>query len=250
MAFQIMIVEDEPLWASKMEMQIAKLGHKLFAIKSNSTEALQALEINQPDLILMDVNILGEYDGVELTDMIHDKWPIPVLFITSLYDDSTFRRISRTNPIGYIQKPFSDMQLKHSIDLIAKQLISNKSSGIESNESSDNSSSVNLDTEHIYIKKRNRLEKIKILDIYYIEADGRYCQINTKDSRYLIRMPLTKIIEKLNMQHFVKTHRSFVVNKYKIKSIDLENDVIILESMEVPISRREKDKVLKQINLF
>ena len=100
-----MIVEDDELTASKMEMQIDKLGYELFKWVNNSESAILALSKAQPDLILMDINIEGEYDGIELTDMIHQQWAIPVIFISSLQDNYTFKRIKRTNPIAFIQKP-------------------------------------------------------------------------------------------------------------------------------------------------
>lgn len=232
--------------ADKMEMQIDKLGHELFAVVDNSDDALAALQDEQPNLILMDVNIEGEYDGVELTDMIHQQWPVPVLFITSLHDDATFRRISRTNPVGYIMKPFSDAQLKHSIDLVLKQLAMTQQAQDAQYEVQTNTSKET--EEYIFIKKRNQLDKVKITDIFYVEADGRYCQIYTQDQKYLIRMSLKAISERLDPKAFIQTHRSFIVNMHKVKSVDLENDVVVLESMHVPLSRREKERVLETLD--
>jgi CheY-like chemotaxis protein len=120
--FRIMIVEDDELTASKMEMQIDKLGHELFKWVKNSELAILALEQQQPDLILMDINIEGEYDGIELTDMIHQQWNIPIVFVSSLQDNYTFKRIKRTNPIAFIQKPFSAIQLQRTIELAVEQL--------------------------------------------------------------------------------------------------------------------------------
>ena len=88
--------------------------------------ALAILENETPDLILMDVNIKGDYDGIELADKIHQKENIPILFITSLQDDMTFRRASRTNPVGFLTKPFSKVQSMRSMELVIKQLAENK----------------------------------------------------------------------------------------------------------------------------
>ncbi len=240
-----MIVEDEGLMADKMEMQIDKLGHDLFTVVDNSDDALEALQKEQPDLILMDVNIEGEYDGIELTDMIHQQWPIPVLFITSLHDDATFRRISRTNPVGYVLKPFSDAQLKHSIDLVLKQLTLAK----QEEETSYVMEEIPKETEeYIFIKKRNQLDKVKIVDIFYIEADGRYSQIYTIDNKYLIRLSLKELSNRLNPNSFLQTHRSFVVNIERIKKVDLEGDTIVLENRHIPISRRERQNVLDRLD--
>lgn len=240
-----MVVEDEVLTASKIEMQIDLLGHELFAQVDNSDDAIAELQKAQPDLILMDVNIEGDYDGIELADLIHQQWDIPIIFITSLQDDRTFKRIVRTNPVGYIVKPFAEAQLKHSIDLVLKQL-HQKTEALEVEEPAENSS--DKKGEYLFIKKRNQLEKIKIADIFYLEADGRYCQIYTLNKKFLIRMPLKDVFEKVQSTHFIQTHRSYIVNINKIKTVNLEESVIVLENRQVPLSRREKDLVLAKLD--
>lgn len=243
--FKIMIVEDDELVASKMEMQIDKLGHELFTVVDNSESTIEALREKQPDLILMDINIEGEYDGIELTDMIHQQWAIPVIFVSSLQDDYTFRRLRRTNPVGFILKPFSDIQLKRTIELVLEQIktpveISYEISVPTSNQKND----------YIFIKKRNQLEKVKISEIFYIEADGKYAQIYMIDRKYLIRMSLREIIKRLDSPQFIQTHRSFIVNIDKIKSVDLQDYMIVLENMHIPISRREREVVLERLDTF
>lgn len=235
-----MIVEDEELAADRLEMQIEKLGHEVFATVDNSEDALESIRDEQPDLILMDVNIEGEYDGIELADLIHEKYLIPVLFISSLEDERTFKRISRTNPVGFLIKPCSDIQLQRSIQLVVSQL--EQSTPPEMEVSSEAGHEIE---EFIFIKKRNSLIKVPIDDIFYLEADGRYCQIYTRDQKYLVRIPLKDMFSKLARDYFIQTHRSFVVNLKKIQSLDLEQDVILMENRTVPLSRREKDKVLK-----
>ena len=229
--------------ADKIEMQVEKLGHAVFAVVDNSDDALQAIQNEQPDLILMDVNIDGEYDGIELTDMIHQQWPIPIIFISSNYDDGTFRRISRTNPLGFVTKPFTEIQLQRSIELAFQKIDQELAAHYEISESENFSQK----SDFIFVRNRKKLEKIKISDIFYLEADGRYCCVRMIDKKFLIRMSLKEMTEKLDNQNFIQTHRSFIVNIDKIKSVDLEDNVIVLENMQVPISRREKDNIVKRL---
>jgi DNA-binding LytR/AlgR family response regulator len=243
--FKIMIVEDDELVASKMEMQIDKLGYELFAAVDNSESAIEALQESQPDLILMDINIEGEYDGIELTDMIHQQWEIPVIFVSSLQDDYTFRRLRRTNPVGFILKPFSDIQLKRTIELVLEKI---KTPAENSYEVS--TPAANQKSDYIFIKKKNQLEKVKISEIFYIEADGKYAQIYMIDRKYLIRMSLREVIKRLDSSRFIQTHRSFIVNMDKIKSIDLQDYMIVLDNMHIPISRREREVVLDRLDTF
>lgn len=240
--FRIMIVEDDELTASKMEMQIDKLGHELFKWVKNSELAILALEQQQPDLILMDINIEGEYDGIELTDMIHQQWNIPIVFVSSLQDNYTFKRIKRTNPIAFIQKPFSAIQLQRTIELAIEQLQTTQERPYDIS-----NAIAQQKQEYIFIKKRKQLEKVKIADIFYIESDGKYAQIYMVNKKYLVRMSLREIMNLLNSSKFIQTHRSFIVNMDKIKSVDLEDYMIVLENMQIPISRREREVVLDRL---
>ncbi len=241
-SYKIMIVEDEELFSDKMEMQIEKLGHEVFAVVDNSDDALKNLNEEQPDLILMDVRIEGEYDGIELADIILQKWEIPVLFITSNHDDSTFRRISRIASEGMITKPFTDIQLKRSIEFILEKKEKEKLL-----EEKNEVTWVPGENE-IFIKHQKKLNKINVNDIFYIEADGKYIQIHLIDKKFLVRISLKEFHLKLDQKQFIQTHRQFVVNTKKIKSIDLENSIIIMESMHIPLSRRERENILKELD--
>jgi len=226
-----------------MEMQIDKLGHELFGVVDNSDDAIAILQTKQPDLILMDINIEGEYDGIELTDMIHQQWKIPVIFISSLQDDYTFRRLQRTNPVSFILKPFSEIQLKRTVQLVVEQLNTVTNEVFEITENIEKKSN-----DYIFIKRKKQLEKVNISDIFYIEADGKYAQIYMIDKKYLVRMSQKEVMNRLNSNQFIQTHRSFVVNMEKIKSVDLQDSVIILDNMHVPISRREREMVLERLD--
>jgi len=243
--YKILVVEDEELVADRLEMLIEKTGHEFIKTVDNSEDALQVIRKTKPDLILMDVNIEGEYDGIELADLIHERRPIPIIFITSLHDERTFRRISRTNPVGYIVKPFTDIQLQRSIDLVFAQAQKQDKPAYEV------SPLENSKTDDVFfVKKGKKLEKIKVPDICYLEADGRYCVIGMKEGKYLVRLPLKDMHQKLDPETFLQVHRSYVVNTSQIDSIDLEDQVIYLGEMAIPLSRREREQVIRHLNLL
>ncbi|MEM6262630.1 MAG: response regulator [Bacteroidota bacterium] len=243
---RIMIVEDEPLMAAKIEMYVENMGYEVFAVVDNSEDALRQLEAAQPDLILMDVFIQGDFDGVELTDLIHQTWPLPVIFISSQHDDNTFRRITRTNPVGFITKPFSEIQLKRSIELALQQMEQQAPLSFDLSEGEGIHKEEKKDI--LFVKNQKKLEKIRISEIYYLEADGRYCRIQLMDRKFLIRMSLKEMADRLQLDNFIQTHRSFIVNIDKIKSVDLQDNLVVLENMCVPISRREKENIINKLD--
>lgn len=244
--YKVLVVEDEELAADRMEMLIDKLGYDCLEVVDNSTDALALIERQIPDLVLMDINIRGAYDGVELADLIHADHPIPIIFVSSLHDEQTFQRIARTNPLAYIIKPFSDIQLQRTIELVFKQ---------QKNQSADTVEAVQLElnpdlVDWFFIKKGKMLEKILRSEILYLEADGRYSVIHLEKQKYLVRLPLKELHQLLSVHDFIPVHRSYIVNKNKIDRIDLEDYTIQLGNHKVPLSRREKDLVLEQLRFL
>lgn len=240
--FNILIVEDETLFANKIEMQVDKLGYNLIGIVDNSEDALSMINQHHIDLILMDIYIEGRYDGIELAEMIQAKKDIAILYITSQQDNMSFKRATRSNPVGFLLKPFSDIQLQRSIELAISQI---EPSEVEE-ENANNVS--NIKNNCLFLKKKQKITKVHYDDIFYIKSDGRYCRIHTEQEMYLIRKSLKDLLLRLPDDTFIKCHRSYLINLLKVKSVDLDNDYVIMQEIKVPLARREKDNLLNRLN--
>ena len=116
---KILIVEDDPIYADAIEMMIEKMGHQTIGITENSNEVLRMVKATQPDLLLLDICIKGEADGIQIAEQIPAS--IPVIFITSLHDQQTFDRAKKTTPFAYITKPIDQKSLQRSIELALYQ---------------------------------------------------------------------------------------------------------------------------------
>jgi len=243
MAFKILIVEDEDLYADQLEMLVEKAGYQWLATVNNSNDALNILATQQPDLILMDVHIKGNHDGIELAKIIHEQANIPIIFITSMKDDLTFNRASRAKPVQFLLKPFDNLQLQRTIQLVVKQLEQQEVKSSDENWNNDFLSNGNL-----FIKNRQRIDRIKVEDLLYVEADGHYCQVHTTEKKYLIRISLSELIKQLPDRQFIQSHRSFWINAQAVQSIDLDDSIIYIGSKHVPLSKRNRESVLKQLN--
>jgi PAS domain S-box-containing protein len=114
---RILIVEDDRVVARDLAQQLAAIGHSVVGTISRGEEAvLQALE-TQAELVLMDIRLEGETDGITAAQDIHDRCQIPVIFLTAYADAATVSRASRAEPFGYLLKPFEDLQLSTVIEL-------------------------------------------------------------------------------------------------------------------------------------
>ena len=238
---KILIVEDEELYADKLEMLIEKLEYTHLGTVDNSTAALHLIRKTPPDLILMDIHIQGPHDGIELADLINKEFDIPIVFITSLQDDLTFNRAARTRPKQFITKPFNELQLQRSIELCVRNL------PVQAAEEGNWETDL-LFKDHLFIKVRHKLEKVAIYDILYAEADGRYCQIYTEEKKFLVRLTLQELIDMLPPAVFMQTHRGYLFNANKILSIDLQDSLVLLKNHQIPLSKRHREALLKKLN--
>lgn len=236
---KLLIVEDEVLYADQMEMLIDKLGYHHLATLNNAEAVMRFLENNTPDLILMDVHINGEYDGIELTDMIRRQLEIPIIFVTSLIDDMTFKRASRTNAVNYLLKPFNQLQLQRTIELAILSNTTNKERELSKIE--------NHGEDYFYIKSNNKLDKVLIDDIVYLESDAHYSLVYTENKKFIIHKSLSELHGMLSSTQFLRSHRSYVVNKEKIDEIHLADSVIKARGYVIPLSKRNKNDFLSKV---
>ena len=114
---RIMIVEDEIVVARYIERGLRELGYAVCARVSSGEEAVsQAIE-TEPDLVLMDIRLQGELDGVEAAEEIRSRLGIPVVYLTAYADEETLARARITKPFGYIIKPFEIRELHTTIQM-------------------------------------------------------------------------------------------------------------------------------------
>ena len=114
---KIMIVEDERIVAMDIKKSLESLGYTVSAIASSGEAALKKVVETQPDLVLMDINLKGNMDGVQTAEQIRFHFSIPIIYLTAYADHNTLQRAKLTEPFGYILKPFEDTELRVSIEM-------------------------------------------------------------------------------------------------------------------------------------
>ena len=114
---KILIVEDDLIVARDIQQQLLRIGHTVVGITALGEEAVQLAVATVPDLVLMDIRLDGEMDGIEAAQKIRDEARAPVVYLTAYADDQTLHRARLTEPFGYILKPFEDSQLRTAIEM-------------------------------------------------------------------------------------------------------------------------------------
>jgi len=112
-----MIVEDEAIVAMDIESRLTAMGYALAGRAAGGAQALTMAQEAQPDLILMDIRLQGEMDGIDAAREIYQRFRIPVVFLTAYSEETTLERAKLAESFGYIFKPFDDRDLKSTIEI-------------------------------------------------------------------------------------------------------------------------------------
>src|SRR5262245_8112162 len=114
---RLMIVEDEAPLVEDLSKRLTKLGYQVVGIAPSGEASLETAERLHPDLVLMDIQLRGQLDGIGAAEKLRDRFEIPVVFITGNADDRTFERAKAVCPLGFVLKPFDGRQLQIAIEV-------------------------------------------------------------------------------------------------------------------------------------
>jgi signal transduction histidine kinase len=117
----ILIVEDETIIAMDIRQHLLQHGYGVTGIADCAKTALESVSTFQPDLVLMDIHLPGETNGIKAAEQIREKFHVPIIFLTSYCESVVFEQAKMTNPLGYIVKPFQPQTLKATIDIALSQ---------------------------------------------------------------------------------------------------------------------------------
>jgi DNA-binding NarL/FixJ family response regulator len=114
---KILIVEDEPVIAENISIYLNNNDFEVSAIAYDSEDALEQLQHNTPDAVILDINLAGGQDGIDIARHINEQYQLPFLFLTAYSDKSTLERAKQVQPAGYIVKPFNERTLLASLEI-------------------------------------------------------------------------------------------------------------------------------------
>ncbi|MCP9767178.1 DNA-binding response regulator [Lacihabitans sp. LS3-19] len=240
---KILLVEDEGIIAADMENMLSKMGYDVLETAMDYDEAIEILEVETPDLILLDVNLGGKKDGIDLAEVINERFKIPFIFTTSYSDGPTIERAKKVNPTNYLVKPFKQEQLFTAIEM-ALFIISKKTEEDTKPEESDNL----VIKDALFIKDKYRYTKLPLSEILWIKAEGNYVEIHLADRKEIIRNSLSLFLEKLKKQNFFRTHKSFAVNLDYLTRF--EPTVVYILNTEIPISKKYAEELVKRLEVM
>ncbi len=224
------IVEDLQVAANYLIKCCEKSGMvEVRGVYSNVHDALAFLNENTVDLIFLDVEMPGA-NGFELLDQIAFS---PKVILTTSKKDYAYNAF-QYNVSDYLMKPFTYQRFLESLQKIqpSRETVSTPSG-----------------SDHIYIKADGKLIRLNNDSILYIESMGDYVKFVTNDNKkYITHNTIKNLEEKVSKQHFLKVHRSYIVNLHKID--DMRENILFIKGNEIPVSKANKADVFKRLNII
>jgi DNA-binding LytR/AlgR family response regulator len=237
---KILVVEDEIVIADNICFILEDLGYEVLEPAINYQEALQTIETEKPDIAILDIQLAGKKDGVDLAWVIKEQYDFPFIFLTSNADAATIERVKKVSPPAYLVKPFNKDDLYTSVELSLHNYAESKGDAKTQDENL-------LIKDAIFVKVKNLFQKIKLGDIRYLKSDHVYIEVFTTDGKkHLIRGSLTDLSGRLP-KNFYRTHRSYTINVDHMDAIN--SAYVLIHGEQVPIGKNYRDDLLKKIQV-
>ncbi len=246
---KILIVEDETLIAASISVELDELGYEVAGVCTRGKQAIAFCEETQPDVVLLDIQLKGEMDGIAVGHHLKEQ-RIPFIYLTANTDQATFDRAKDSLPYAFISKPHKKVDLQRALALVVSRLAVEEDAKKRSSNQLTKPNSYFL-TDRIFVRHKDKIVKVDIDDIHLVKADGSYCLVYTSSNEYILTFPMKTLEDYLPSRTFIRTHRSFLINLDKIEAITDNQEVLLLgNNLQAPISRRYKQVVLERLRLF
>lgn len=239
MKIKVLIVEDEVLIASEIRECLEENDFEVSNVVTTAEDALNSVTSVKPDVILMDISIKGKINGIDLAKKILETHAIPVIFLTSNTDTVMIKEAKSINPNAFLLKPFNETELPIAIELAF------------TNHNAQTLRDIGrppLLNESVFVKSNKRFNKISTSEINFIQAEGSYSRIFTKNGEYIVSYNLSQFQNEIDNRYFMRVHRSYVVNLKNIEGFDLES--VFVSGKAIPVSKQYQADLFKAVKKF
>lgn len=246
---RILIVEDDPFIAQEITDYLYDLGYGVAAICRSVQQSKKVLEKELPDLILLDIELEGKENGVDLAAFIRQqKLPIPIVFLTSQTDPRIIASVKTTCPDGFIVKPFDERDLATNIE-IALYRHSLEQTPLEERLANTSVQQDFVWNNFYFVRSKNTLLKIDTQRIIWVEAEDNYTHLwLDKNEHYLVSSTLKQIEDKLPKTNFIRIHRTYLINLQYLDKI--EDQFVHLGKKALPIGKSYKQELFQRLSLL
>ena len=230
---KIGVVEDEMIIAKSIVSTLLALQYEVIEPAANYREAIEMIDTAHPDLLLLDINLGGQKDGIDVAMYARENCSLPIIFLTANSDKETIQRAKAAKPNAYLVKPFNKEDLYASIEIAINNFQDSQQESKQKNT--------------ILLKNGHEFVSVDLSKIIFIESETNYIKVHIENERaVMVRSTLTEVEKILPPQHFTHIRRGVVVNHRYIKKIAF--DSIQLLSFTFKITPAAKKELLAKLN--
>jgi DNA-binding LytR/AlgR family response regulator len=240
---RVLIVEDDFSFGLELSMLVEEIGFQVLGMLENSDDALALIKQSTPDVILMDIDIKGSMNGLELAAAIKD-FRIPLLFITSIRRIEYYEQARELTAAAFLVKPVEKITLRSSIELTLRNL--GRTERVERTPRTIE----DAQQEVLFIKRNSTVHRVQISDILFVESFKNYSVIHTSAGKYTLRCTISSMLVKLPLNLFLRIHKSYIVNLSKIERVEISKGRVKLTGfIEIPVGKSYRQYLLEKIIL-
>jgi len=243
----ILIVEDETLLSQDISIRLVGMGYQVAGIASSVDDAIVILNREIVDIVMIDIMLKGDKDGIVLGQFIKDHHKIPFIFLTAHSDTALVDRAKKVKPCAYMLKPFNDNSIRVSIDMALANFEREQSDDeIIAEEASNKKINFAQVKDSLFLKKTDFFQRVNLKDILWLEAESNYTVFHTLSEKFTYSTVLKKIEKKLPEFQFLRVHRSYIVNIQSVTGF-VGNTLYINKKM-IPVSKPHHNEVFNCFN--
>jgi len=236
---KVLVVEADSILSQGLLTGLQQHGYTIAGIAGQAEEAVRLFKETDVDIILINIQIAGDKDGIDTVLELMKIKRVPVIYLTAFADAATIGRMiaiemAMHNFIASGQQdivkepnhPLPTAAEPNGHDVVDKEVILRQGN-------------------HIFVKRNFLFVKIKLSEILYLEADGNYVHVVMKDKKFTVRLSLLQVIQRINYSRFARINRSSVVNVDAIQSFNKEQ--VEIAQYEIPIGKTYKESFFRQL---
>jgi len=239
---KIGVVEDELIIARTILSTLDELGYSHCGPAINYTEAMEMLQQNKPDLLLLDIQLSGRKDGIDVAKDLNETYHIPFIFLTANSDGETIERAKKVKPHAYIVKPFTKEELFAAIEIAFSNFTGSR------NDEKPYQADTYRVKEYMFVRDGYLFRKISFSELSHLESDANYVTLHLlSQKKVMVRSTLNDFMAQLDLKTFIRVHRSYSVNIHLIE--DISPTEVSVNGAKVPVGKSYREDLLKALGI-
>ena len=244
----VLIVEDESIVALDLATALHQDGYEVIGIADHAEAAIRLFTSRAVDIVLMDIHLGGPKDGIDtVTDLMKIR-QTPVIYLTAFTDHATIERVKHTYPAAFLAKPYQISNVRIAIELAlnslaARPLLSSAAPTVSPPTGPTKEPILQMG-DYVFVKYNYQFVKVPLADILFVAADSNHINLHTNDRKFVLRLSLGQLFDRLIFDRLIRIHRSYAVNIDAIQSFTEQK--VLTGKGELPIGRNYKKDFLKR----